>query len=358
MKRQSITIVLSAVVLAISISFACGATAQKGADQLMTEAYSAFVGADSAAASGTQREAALAAYRHALEIYVQISETHPDYQKNVVGYRITQCLNEIQRLKAAGVTEPPSHTLTATNPPPATTNVASAEPTDITPDEMLDPEAMNEELTRLTRERDTLSAQNELFSRQIDRLTARSHYSWKFWEKSAAVTNEAAAFDECAAAIRSEAQRMMNAGSAPAAVRLLSQAVELFPERTEMRIMLGSACCQSGRYEDAMHILNPVLGDNPKNERAHLIMGTAFMGLGKLKQARKETEAAIALNQNTADAHYNLAQILLNITPAEPYLARDHYRRAIELGGQADPKLEDQIRRTCLLRKATDLRKK
>ena len=59
MKRQAITLILSAVMLTMPIGFARAANDTNSPDKMMTDAYTALVAAESAAASGMQRATAL-----------------------------------------------------------------------------------------------------------------------------------------------------------------------------------------------------------------------------------------------------------------------------------------------------------
>ena len=183
MKRRPITVILATAVLVLCVVATHGATNQVSADQLISEAYSTLVGADSAAAGGTQHDAALAGYRKALDLYVHISDAYPGYQTTVINYRIAQCLNEIQKLKLPGaapapapraekkVTPGPSQETALPRSPES--EISETGMTEVLPDEPLNPEEMSDELVRLTRERDTLAAHTEQLSREVDHLNAK-----------------------------------------------------------------------------------------------------------------------------------------------------------------------------------------
>ncbi len=49
---------------------------------------------------------------------------------------------------------------------------------------------------------------------------------------------------------------------------------------------------------------------------------------------------AITTDPNYADAHFNLAVILITTQPSSRELAREHYARATALGTQPSPSLE------------------
>ena len=89
-----------------------------------------------------------------------------------------------------------------------------------------------------------------------------------------------------------------------------------------------------------------------------LAIGIGCLAWLSMKLARKEIEQAIKLNPLFADAHYNMAQLLLAVQPPEPIMARAHYERALELGGDPDPDFEIVLRKAVLMWKAAEMAKK
>jgi len=65
----------------------------------------------------------------------------------------------------------------------------------------------------------------------------------------------------------------------------------------------------------------------------------SYYGLGKPQEASKQLREALVINPKIAEAHYNLAQLLLSIKPADTNLARTHYKSALELGAKPDTNL-------------------
>jgi Flp pilus assembly protein TadD len=83
---------------------------------------------------------------------------------------------------------------------------------------------------------------------------------------------------------------------------------------------------------------------NPNNAVAHNYLGIAASRKGWQENARKELETAAALDPNYADAFFNLAVVCASQKPADKEAARTAYKKALDLGAPADPRLEELIR--------------
>jgi tetratricopeptide (TPR) repeat protein len=77
---------------------------------------------------------------------------------------------------------------------------------------------------------------------------------------------------------------------------------------------------------------------------SHNYLGCACSQKGWQEVAEKEFTKAIELNDNFADAHFNLALIYATEKPPSLEMARRHYKRALELGIQPNPQLEKLLR--------------
>ena len=127
-------------------------------------------------------------------------------------------------------------------------------------------------------------------------------------------------------------------------IQLLRECVEIFPERREFDLLAGVAACRAGRFDMAIGILKPYEARKPGDADAFLTLGTAWMGLGRIGEARVATEKALALNPQSAEANYNMAQIFLTLRPADPVSAEKYYLRSRELGLEADADFENNLR--------------
>jgi protein O-GlcNAc transferase len=104
-------------------------------------------------------------------------------------------------------------------------------------------------------------------------------------------------------------------------------------------VLLGTAYCLAGKYNPAVEVLTPLVVNDPSNARAQNAIGAAWMGLGDTRAAKVALEKAVSLDPELADAHFNLAQVLLATGPENEDKARQHYRKAMALGAPADEEL-------------------
>jgi Flp pilus assembly protein TadD len=68
---------------------------------------------------------------------------------------------------------------------------------------------------------------------------------------------------------------------------------------------LARASCRQGRLSEGVDIVRRVLAIDPRQARAHNLLGMALNGLGRREEALVSFERAIALQPELADAHGN-----------------------------------------------------
>ena len=90
--------------------------------------------------------------------------------------------------------------------------------------------------------------------------------------------------------------------------------------------------------------LTKALAINPKNATAHNYLGITASQKGWQDAAQKELETAVVIDPNYADAHFNLAVVFATMQPPNKEKARQHYKRAIELGAEPDNNLEQLVK--------------
>jgi tetratricopeptide (TPR) repeat protein len=198
---------------------------------------------------------------------------------------------------------------------------------------------MERELDVARGERDQAVKREQAAVRQAARLEARLRRYEK--GESVAKTN---ALVVLPATIRADAARLMDEGQYDKAIGLLREGYEVLPDRQDFEILAAVAACRAGRFQQATAMLKPYDVKHPVNADALLTLGMAWMGQGKIGEARVATEKALLINPKSAEAHYNMAQIFLTLTPADPVSAEKHYRRALELGMEADREFENSLR--------------
>jgi tetratricopeptide (TPR) repeat protein len=128
------------------------------------------------------------------------------------------------------------------------------------------------------------------------------------------------------------------------AVQFLERAVKLAPNDGHTRSVLGIVYYRKGRLRDAFDELTRATALDPANAEAHNYLGIVLTGQGQLDAAVAQLQKAVASNPRYADAHFNLAVLHTRTQPPRYDLARDHYRKALELGAAADERLETLLR--------------
>jgi Tfp pilus assembly protein PilF len=86
--------------------------------------------------------------------------------------------------------------------------------------------------------------------------------------------------------------------------------------------------------------LNAAKALDPNNAQTHNYLGCAESRKGWDEVAQKEFRKAIEIDPNFADAHFNLALIYVTAKPPMIELARQEYKKALELGIAKDDHLE------------------
>ena len=133
-------------------------------------------------------------------------------------------------------------------------------------------------------------------------------------------------------------------GRLKAAELTLKKAVTLAPKDEFSRRTLGIVYYRQSKFDEAVTELTKALAINPKSFIAHNYLGITASEKGWTEAAEKEMLAAIAANPEYVDAHYNLAVIYATNKPPAKELAKQHYAKAVELGAEANPSLEQLLR--------------
>ncbi|NQU40177.1 MAG: hypothetical protein HQ523_09520 [Lentisphaerae bacterium] len=248
-----------------------------------TDAHELLAHADRARDEGAKEEA-LALYKRSLNTYTELATQDPDFQPEMVEFRMEYCDGQIAAMLAAYY---PS-----TNATPMT--VVSA------------PSVVDEALAL-----DAPTAQAD--DRRIEELLIG-------------------------------ARSKLEQGEAEAARDLLLKGFEVDPDNVALRLLAGLAQCQARKFGDAIYLLGELANEQPSNAAVHVSLAAACFGSGDSGRAQMELETAVRLEPDMADAHYNLAQLLLT-TPTPDLDAVDrHYRRARHLGTPPDLRVESALK--------------
>ena len=134
------------------------------------------------------------------------------------------------------------------------------------------------------------------------------------------------------------------AGKLKQAEEVLVKATKVAPEDGFSHCTLGIVYYTGTKLDEAVSELTKALAINPKNATAHNYLGITAAGKGWQEAAQKELETATTLDPSYADAHFNLAVVFATQTPPNKENARKFYKRATELGAEADSSLEQLIK--------------
>ncbi len=123
----------------------------------------------------------------------------------------------------------------------------------------------------------------------------------------------------------------------------LKKAITVSPEDAFSHATLGIVYHDMGKYDDAVEALTKSITLDSKNAQAHNYLGITASQKGWREAAEEEFQKAIALNPDYADAHFNLAVVYATDEPPSRELAKRHYQRAIVLGAEPDPIMDELI---------------
>jgi Flp pilus assembly protein TadD len=132
-------------------------------------------------------------------------------------------------------------------------------------------------------------------------------------------------------------------GKLKSAEEAFRKAIAVAPDDAFSHCTLGIVYYSEGKFDEAVGELTRALAIQPKNQTAHNYLGITASAKGWQEAARKELETAVAIDPNYADAHFNLAVIYATTPPVDKESAKKHYKRAIELGAEPDPALEQLL---------------
>lgn len=149
--------------------------------------------------------------------------------------------------------------------------------------------------------------------------------------------------DPATAPARRAAADALLQGQTDEARAVLLDALKKSPDDPSVRLMLALVRCQQGRFRDAVFLLDQVVAESPADVNAHQVLGTAYVGLGKVDLATAEMAHAVELAPRDPFARRNLACVLLLADPPDAAAAREQYAASLTLGGDEDLELEAQI---------------
>ena len=124
----------------------------------------------------------------------------------------------------------------------------------------------------------------------------------------------------------------------------LKRAVRLKIDAAPAWLTLGIIYLEQNRLDEALAALSQATLYDPRNARARNYLGVVVGRKGWIDGAQVELRRAVEIDPNYSDAHYNLAVFYMEGRPPSTELARRHYFRAIELGADPDPEIEQSLK--------------
>jgi hypothetical protein len=74
-----------------------------------------------------------------------------------------------------------------------------------------------------------------------------------------------------------------------------------------------------------------------------MALAAAYAGIGQIDNAIRELNYTLSIRPNLAEAHYNMAHLLLALDPPAEKGAAHHYKQSVELGGLPDPAIAERL---------------
>ena len=321
------------------------------ASSLLRQAYLAVVDAEVAVAANRSADA-ITAYHQALDLYGRLQTEYPGWQTQVIDYRIADCRNQIAALESPVAASPDAVGLTSPELPTNTEarlNGLLEELRAIRPGLAAAPDGRigDREWDRLRDERDEAVRAAQAAQRKVERLEQQAKRERSSSKTPAPPTN--APLVVVPGVVKTELRHLLEAGKSTQALALAREAAQLMPAELDLVVLHAMAACQGAAFDEAIRVLQPYDTATLRDPAVVVTLGSAYMGLGRLGDARNAMDKALKLNPMSADAHYNLAQILLALRPPELELAGAHYTKALELGSRPDPAFENTLRTALII---------
>ncbi|NOY00784.1 MAG: tetratricopeptide repeat protein [Verrucomicrobia bacterium] len=128
------------------------------------------------------------------------------------------------------------------------------------------------------------------------------------------------------------------------AIKHLEESVKFSPHISQNWLTLGLSYYYQKQFNLSISALARAKHEDPKDPRTCLYLAVVIRDYGWGQAAETELMRAIALDPDYADAHFNLALLYLERTPAPIEMARRHYFAAIDLGAPRDEEIEKRLK--------------
>ena len=312
------------VCLAAAVS--CGAGAQDheasglAASKIYRAAHESMSMADWLAERGMSEDAGML-YGEALDSFRKLSVQYPDWQTNLVAFRIGYCRGGLDKLKKPGAARAP--------PPPATAERPSALP---------EPQP-----ERQAQKPPPAAPAQEDFSAALAEAAGLEH--------QLACRDALGRYRAILARDPRNLKALGGAGRCLLRLGRLDEARDLVFQWTPIpspdpgvNNLLAIIFCRDRQFIRALQAAEAAVGQDDRNAVSRVLLGVALAGSGRADEAVSEMQRALAIEPNLPEAHYNLARLTLKSAPGNAAAAAVHYRNALKFGADPDPDLEQKLK--------------
>jgi Flp pilus assembly protein TadD len=137
----------------------------------------------------------------------------------------------------------------------------------------------------------------------------------------------------------------LEAGQLDQAEKHLNAALAADPIDAHATALLGHLKFRQEKFDEAIEALNRAAKLNPRDADVQNLLGVTLSQKGLRGPAEQAFRKAIVLADNHAGAHHNLAVFYATENPPNLALARFHYQKALSLGHEKNPDLEQLFTR-------------
>ncbi|MFA5043481.1 MAG: tetratricopeptide repeat protein [Kiritimatiellia bacterium] len=357
--RLSILTALATLALAAgpqnwNIAMAAAAPDQSSPAGKFATAYNSMLSADLLDEKGLRTDAT-DLYAEALELFGKISADYPQWNPDVVAFRIGYCREALQRLqgkeerkaesgerkeesgKRKAESGEPEANLPAPRRFPLREAASAGQVGGQAPEDSLKRTAENGKSEIRNRKSEILDLSPLTFKLQQAAIEERGR------DYTGALAMYTALLEEYPRepwALKGACRCCLRLGRMDRARALAMQILALPLPDADLNLLAALVACYDGRYRAAIPLLRQSLKQNRACPETHVALGVALAAIGETKEAQEEMKRALSFNPKLGDAFYNLARLSLRQKPTDHDTPRVHYRLALRNGAAPDPELD------------------
>ena len=310
------------------------------------KAYDAMSTADWLSKREMNEDAAML-YTESLKLFQQLASDYPMWQTNLVVFRINYCREGLDR--ARGVKNADDSETRPGNLPQADSGNHPSPPLPVKErrDAALPPQEPGPAAVKETAPQQRKSFDGENRKESTDKIQKAAELE-KEGDLNGALDLYRLVLErnnQEAKALGGAGRCLLKLGKLDEARALLFQWSIIPSPDNDVNLLLALILCADKQFARALQLAEIVVNEDKTNAAAHVIMGTALAGTGQTDAAVVEMQKALAANPRLAEAHYNLAKLLLKKGPKYKSTAVAYYINALKFGAMPDPELAKRLQR-------------